>query len=430
MNQRGFQCGLKGEHANALPSTLEAPLMRLTIVTLRRVVKGELAIQFVPQALTSYGGLELLGRDLRQIDLGVRLRQAFTGLRSDYGSHRIALVVLALFYVGARRLEHLRYLSGDPLVARFCGLARLPTRRTVADWLRQFTQETLAPLVALNRDLVTEALARLDLPRLTIDVDGSVIRTGATVGWAFRGFNPHHRKDPSYYPLLAHVAQTGHILRLKNRPGNVHDSKQAVAFLRELITDLRARLGRHVVLEFRMDAAFFQRNVFRLLAGRGCGYAIKVGDWSWLPLKRLAAETRHWVPVAPDVTACETMLDVPQWHLRLRVMLYRRHVQHRSPRNFQLDLFTPDDGHFEYHAVATNLSLSLPALFAFIAGRGAQEKTIAELKGEFALDVVPTKDYTANSTWQQLSILAHNVARSFQLDTLAEPKPRSRKRTY
>jgi hypothetical protein len=183
MNQRGFQCGLKGEHANALPHPLEAPLMRLSVASLRRVVKRDLTIQFVPQALTSYGGLELLGRYLRQIDLGARLRQAFAGLRSDYGSARIALVLLALFYVGARRLEHLRYLSGDPLVTRFCGLARLPTRRTVADWLRQFTQETLAPLVALNRDLVTEALARLDLPRLTIDVDGSVVRTGATVGW-------------------------------------------------------------------------------------------------------------------------------------------------------------------------------------------------------------------------------------------------------
>src|SRR4029453_9343270 len=92
MNQRGFQCGLKGEHANALPRTLEAPLMRLTIATLRRVVKGDLTIQFVPQALTSYGGLELLGRYLRQIDLGARLRQAFGGLRSDYGSARIAMV--------------------------------------------------------------------------------------------------------------------------------------------------------------------------------------------------------------------------------------------------------------------------------------------------------------------------------------------------
>ena len=44
--------------------------------------------------------------------------------------------------------------------------------------------------------------------------------------------------------------------------------------------------------------------------------------------------------------------------------------------------------------------------------------------------MVPTRDYTANSAWQQLTILAHNVARSFQLATLAEPKPRSPKRTY
>jgi hypothetical protein len=72
MNQGGFQCGLQGEHANALPRTLEAPLMRLTIATLRRVVKGNLTIQFVPQALTSYGGLELLGRYLRLIDPGAR----------------------------------------------------------------------------------------------------------------------------------------------------------------------------------------------------------------------------------------------------------------------------------------------------------------------------------------------------------------------
>jgi hypothetical protein len=104
-----------------------------------------------------------------------------------------------------------------------------------------------------------------------------VVRTGATVGWAFRGFNPHHRKYPSYYPLLGHVAQTGHILRVKNRPGNVDDSKQSVAFLREVITGLRITFGRGLPLEFRMDAAFCQRAVFRLLAARGCAYAIKVG---------------------------------------------------------------------------------------------------------------------------------------------------------
>jgi hypothetical protein len=405
--------------------------MRLSVASLRRVVKGDLAIQFVPQQLTSYSGLELLRRYGQRLGLADRLRAAFGGLRSDYGNARVGLMLLALFFVGGRRLEHLRHVADDPLVTRFCGLARLPTGRTVANWLKQFTLETLAPLVALNQTLVTETLTRLRLPRLTIDVDGSVIRTGMKVGWAFRGFNPHHRKDPSYYPLLAHIAQTGHILRLKNRPGNVHDSRQAVPFLRELIDDLRQRLGRQVVLEFRMDAAFFQRGIFRLLAARRCGYAIKVGYWSWLPLKRLAAECRRWDPVAPGVTGHATELVIAQWNLRLPVVLYRKHVAHETRRNFQLDLFTPDDGHYEYSAVATNLPLGLAALWAFACGRGAQEKTFAELKGEFALDVVPTNDYAANSAWQQLSVLAHNLARSFQLDTgTAAPKPRSRKRTY
>ncbi len=230
--------------------------------------------------------------------------------------------------------------------------------------------------------------------------------------------------------MVAHLAQTGHILRLKNRPGNVHDSKQAVAFLRELIESLRGRLGRALPLEFRMDAAFCQREVFRLLAARRCAYAIKVGYWSWLPLKALAAARQRWEALAPDVAGFMADLAIPQWNLQLRVMLYRKHVQHETPKNFQLDLFTPDDGHFEYYAVATNLALGLPALYAFVCGRGVQEKTFGELKGEFALDVVPTRHYGANSAWQQLSVLAHNVARSFQLDTLAKPKPRSRKRTY
>jgi len=195
------------------------------------MVKRPLHVEFRHQQLTSYSGLELLRRYLRQHELPSRLHAACAIAGGDYGGGRLALLVLALLYVGARRLEHLGYLAGDPLIARFCGLARIPTARTVANWLRQFTQATLAPLVQLNHDLVIEAVRRLALPRLTIDVDGTVVRTGATVGWAFRGFNPHHRKDPSYYPLLAHVAQTGHILRVKNRPGTVHDSKQSVAFL-------------------------------------------------------------------------------------------------------------------------------------------------------------------------------------------------------
>jgi len=142
--------------------------MRLSVASLRRMIKGKLHVEFVRQELTSYSGLEVLRRYLRQHELPRRLTACSSTTRhvprragGDYGGGRLALLVLALLYVGARRLEHLRYVAGDPLLARFCGLAPIPTARTVANWLRQFTTTTLAPLVQLNHDLVTDPIARL-----------------------------------------------------------------------------------------------------------------------------------------------------------------------------------------------------------------------------------------------------------------------------
>ena len=72
--------------------------------------------------------------------------------------------------------------------------------------MKQFTNQSLQALVALNSEIVTNKLKALGLPRLTLDFDGSVLTCGHTVGWAFRGYNPHKRYAPSYYPLLCHIA--------------------------------------------------------------------------------------------------------------------------------------------------------------------------------------------------------------------------------
>ena len=118
--------------------------MRLSVGTLRQVVKRDLPIEFVPQQLTSYGGLELLRRYVRRLELPRRLQAACAALGGDYGGGRLALLLLALLYVGARRLEHLQYLVGDPLVAPL--LRAWPACRRRARWATgcgRFTQETL-----------------------------------------------------------------------------------------------------------------------------------------------------------------------------------------------------------------------------------------------------------------------------------------------
>ena len=406
--------------------------MRLSRADFHSACKSFCKIEFASQDITAFGGLELIRRYFRLIELGRTVRSVFAryDLGGDYRAIDMMLVIVVLILVGGRRLDHLNYLCEDPLVKRFCGLLRLPRERSVARWLKRFTHKSLQALVEINSQIVWEAIEKEKLGRLTLDIDGSVITTGASVSWAFRGFNPHHRKDPSYYPILAHLAQTGHILRVKNRPGNVHDSKGAVAFLRALIEDVRMRLGRALPLEFRMDGAFFQRGIIELLERRKASYAIKVPFFKWLGLLPMIRERQRWQALREDMGCFELALPIAAWEKTLRVVVYRKPVHHETKKNYQLDLFDPDDGYFEYSAVSTNLTLSAGALWDFMAGRGAQEKTFAELKGEWALDVVPTHHYGANSAWQQISILGHNLLRNFQLHTLATPKPRSRKRTY
>jgi len=114
----------------------------------------------------------------------------------------------------------------------------------------------LAGLVSLNEKVVAEAVRASGVRRLTIDVDGSVVSTGLTVERARRGYNPHHRKVPSYYPITAHEAQTGQIVRVQNRSGNVHDGKGSLGFLAALFGQLRRSFGSSLAVEFRMDGAF------------------------------------------------------------------------------------------------------------------------------------------------------------------------------
>jgi hypothetical protein len=406
------------------------PTVRFRKAELRHRVNGNLALRFEARGLTSFAGLELIRRYVVDIGLASRLRRHLggRGLDGDYGFVSMILTVLGLMMTGGRRLRHLLFHGHDPMMLRFCGLKRLPTPRTMGRWLRKFTQKHVEQLLRLNQELVAETIRTAGLRRLTIDVDGSVVSTGLKVQWAQRGYNPHHRKVPSYFPITAFEAQTSQILRVKNRPGNIHDGKGALGFLRHLFEQIRESLGQGYPLEFRMDGAFFRQDVLNLLEAHGAEYAIKVPFYCWVGLKELIQQRRRWKRVAPGVHSFSRQLFLEPWNREVRVAIYRKKVWHRTRKNYQLDLFDPSDGHFEYSAVVTNKSLNGKNLWLFMNGRGSHEKAYGELKSGFAFDCVPTSHYGANSAWQVLSILAFNLIKSFQIATGRPKRGRTAKR--
>lgn len=394
-------------------------------------INSDLKIEFAKQDLSSYSGLELFRRYFALIGLNSRVRQAFAGNRigGDYSAVHLISIFIALWLTGGRRLRHIPFISEDPLVQRICGLKTLPSDRTVSRWLGQFTVDALQALVVLNSEIVTEKLRAMHLARVTLDFDGTVLSCGDKVKWAARGYNPHNRHSKSLYPLLCHVAQTGHFLRVLNRPGDVHDSKRALEVIKASVDEIRKALP-FAIVEVRMDAAFFQEEVIKYLLREKIEFAIKVPMWKWLNLKEFILLRQRWDHANEKLSYFKGIVPIAAWDLDMEMTFYRTKLSDTPKKGHQLDFFTPDDGVYEHSVILSTKDLTGANLLDFYNGRANMEHDIAEIKGEFGFDVIPCRDYQGNGAHQQISALAYNLVRNFQLDVMnPKVRPKTSKRT-
>ena len=408
--------------------------MRLRNSEIHDRINGNLSIEFTDQKLTSFSGLELFNQYFRAIDLRSQIKAAFrrSGIGGDYKVPELVLTFVSLWLSGGNRLRHIRYLSSDWLIKRLTGVKRMATERTLSRWLKKFTPAALDALLGMNSALVLGSLAALELKRVTLDFDGTVLSTGNEVENAARGYNPHKRFSKSYYPFLCHVAQTGHFLRVKNRRGNFHDSKGgSLSMIADCIRDVRERLGT-VMIEVRLDSAFFSEKILRFLIKIGVLYAVKMPIWKWTGVKELINQRERWWVATSDLSYFTTTLKLAKWKLEVPIVIFRKCITKNNlkPKGFQLDLFDPGDGIYEYQVIATNRELTAANVMDFYNGRCGMEREIAELKTEYGFANIPTKTFMANSTYQALAILTHSLVKNFQVATNQAPaKKRSSLRT-
>jgi hypothetical protein len=277
--------------------------------------------------------------------------------------------------------------------------------------LKQFTSDSLKALIELNGELVIEKLRSLGMLEITIDLDGTVVSTKGHPTWAFKGYNPIKRGANSYFPLTAHVAETGHFLAIWNRHGNVHDSNRALQLIKRIEKQLSL-----FSIRFRADSAFCAPAILNYLLQRQIPFAVKAPFWKLLALKAAAQQRHLWYSI--DDTRSFFWLKKPVDSLEKEhyVFIFRKKIQ--EPRKpFQLDLFSPNNGFYEYSAVVTDTKQwEAKELLLFVSGRSGQENSFSELKDDFAFGYVPTHTYQANSAYFQLSQMAYNLSISLQHD--------------
>lgn len=370
-----------------------------------------LPVKFVKQDMTTYSGLVFVDHFLRLYKIHSRIKETFRcyTFSGDYSIGDILFVLLMMILIGAERLQHLDYLKSDPLFCRIVRLTCIPHRTKISTSLKQFTSDSLKALIELNSELVIEKLQSLGLVEVTIDLDGTVISTKGNPTWAFKGYNPIRRGAKSYFPLTAHIAETGHFISIINRPGNIHDSNRAL-WLIQMIRRQMAQFS----MRFRADSAFCVPEVINYLLCKEIPFAIKATFWKLLSLKEAAQQRKRWFRI--DKISSYFWIKKPIESIKHEhyVIVLRKKLANPK-ENFQLNLFSPNNGIYEYSAVVTDTKKWNPKdLLLFVSGRSGQENSIGELKSNFAFDHIPTNTYQANSAYMQMSQMAYNLSISMQ----------------
>lgn len=392
--------------------------MKLHRFDVRRQAHVLPVLKFENHALTSFAGLVVFQRLFATLDIKARLRGCFHHLAGGkaYGPATIFLQLIVHVLLGFRELRESRAYHDDPMVQHLLGLKRLPDVATISRMLKDADTKTVKRLRRLLGEMLFERLATLGLARITLDFDGSVQSTRRHAEGTAVGYNKKRKGARSYYPLFCTIAQTGQVLDFLHRSGNVHDSNGAREFILACIQAVRTALP-GIIVEVRMDSAFFSDEIVSALAGDGVEFTISVPFERFAGLKGMIENRRRWRTMNPEVSFFESDWKPQSWDRRFRFLFIRTRAERQRKEPIQLDLFVPHEYGYDFKVIVTNKTLEVGRIVAFHEGRGSQEGVLGELKSHCRMGHVPVRTCVGNQLYLLAGLFAHNLTRELQMVT-------------
>jgi hypothetical protein len=375
-------------------------------------------LRFEDQRLTSFAGLVVLQRFFQLLQLKRRLQQCFRHLAGGKVFDRATIFLQLILHaiLGYRELRDAVHYQEDPLVRRVLGLKTLPDVATLSRMLKEADSKSVDKLRHLLGKMVLDRLSSLALARITLDFDGSVQSTKRRAEGTAVGFNKKKKGSRSYYPLFCTVAQTGQVLNFLHRSGNVHDSNGAHDFILQCVQQVRDILP-GVIIEVRMDSAFFSDEIVSALNERNVEFSISVPFERFVELKGMIEGRHRWYAIDDDVSYFETQWKPKSWSRRCRFVMIRTRSKKQQKGPVQLDLFVPYEYGYEFKVIVTNKELLAGGLVKYHGGRGSQEGVFGELKSQCQMDYVPVRTRSGNETYLLASLFAFNLLRELQMQT-------------
>ncbi len=385
-----------------------------TVTDFIKVHEGQRAIKigFTDQKISAHAGLSSFVSFLHWHRFKQQLEGWLPARTSPNASpaSEVALSFMVGVLAGAKKLAHVGFLRGDPLLPGLLGIGKMASQSSLSRYFQKFSS-------AWQNSGVFGPAWRWCQERLvsrpggyTLDFDSTHLlheeargKEGVRVGHTPKGIKR------CLHPLLAVMAEAKLVVGFWLRPGNTRSDNNGVGFPAELLARLPSYIRIGLV---RADAGFFEESWLALLEKRGLAYIV-VGRL-YEPTRQLLRSTTRWQPseVAGSEVA-EEFFQAWSWGRVRRVILIRHRCAERPQAAGKVLLECPG---YVYQLLVTSLPCDVAPIEVWrrYNGRAGSENVIKELNTCFALPQICLEKFYATEAAMSLAVLTYNLCILFQ----------------
>jgi len=365
---------------------------------------------FAAKNLTPYGGLLPVATMLEKIGFQKLVEETLTVERitKAMSMYQFILAIVMGIYLGFARLNQLRYIARDPLLAGILKVTHLPPQCTLWRFLNSLHVGIARQIQSIQRRVreAVWAAGNIALKSVTIDTDTTVHTLYGKQMGGRKSYNPKNRGKKSYQPILSFLAETREFVAGELRNGDRPTGKQIARHLQEVFQ----ALPRCVVSIFaRADSGFYCWEAVEAYEKFKCWFIVVARKTSRLLDELVAAE---WKP-SPHTDAdeqCEFWYQPKGWGKPYRFVALRYENdpddEEESEEVVQYQLFATKQ--YKYRVFVTNMEGTIDKLVWFYNQRAGAENLIKESNNDAGLAAHPSRLFVTNQNHFHLAMLAYN----------------------
>ena len=369
-------------------------------------------VKFTSREVSAWGGLALLKKMMDGMGVFQAIQSwqlPMPGSNRGYAPAQLLEQMMVSIWCGANRFVHSDITRLDKTLARLFGWSRVAEHKSIMRLFQRFDQ---SKATELQRNCFNWLFEKLNLNRITLDVDSTVItRWGQQIQGASKGYNPRNHGRNSHHPLIAFVADWRLVANFWLRPGSAYTTNNALSFIHATLDNL----GPTKVGLFRADSGFYDKAIVCALEEKHISYIISAKMTQGL--QQAIVDHCKWQIVEPGIEVSELDYYPTNWDRPKRIVVVRQHISRRANvPGKTLSLFKDDEDlmGWRYGAMITDLGLAAIEIWRLYRGRADCENRIKELKYDFGLDSFVMRNFWATEAALSVVMLAYNLMSVFR----------------